>query len=358
MTLIAFFLILSLLVLVHEFGHFIAAKKNGVLVEEFGLGLPPRIFGYQIGETLYSINLLPFGGFVKVYGEEYYEENTKITKNLRHRAFISKKPWQKMIILTAGVVGNFILGWVLISYLFTQGIPALSNTVVVERVQKNSPAEEAGLKPKDIILAIKKGKKSYKINSPDDLIHLAKKFNNQTIALQVKRKKQELDIVLRPRKNPPKNQGPIGIVISSFVVKKYPWYKAPFFGLIEASRITIKIVNELTRSFFLLISFKKPKLDVTGPIGIAKFTGQAIRFGQNALLELIALLSLNLAVINILPFPALDGGRLAFVVYEWITRKKVNQQLEKRLNLIGIIILITIALLVSVKDIRQFYINK
>ncbi|MFH0979900.1 MAG: site-2 protease family protein, partial [Candidatus Roizmanbacteria bacterium] len=131
MTILIFILTLTLLVLIHEFGHFLAAKKNGVRVEEFGFGLPPRIFGIRKGETLYSINLLPLGGFVKLYGEEYHEIKNK---SLSQRAFINKKPWVKFLIVISGVIGNFLLGWILISYLFTQGVPVPTNKVIVEKV--------------------------------------------------------------------------------------------------------------------------------------------------------------------------------------------------------------------------------
>jgi regulator of sigma E protease len=147
----------------------------------------------------------------------------------------------------------------------------------------------------------------------------------------------------------------LGVVITSFVEKKYPWYQAPFFGLAEAFNITWTIVSELSKTVFQLISFQKPKVDVAGPIGIARYTGEAIKFGSNAVLELIALLSLNLAVVNILPFPALDGGRLAFVLYEIVTKRRVNQNFERNLNLAGMIILIALAILISIHDVIKIY---
>ncbi|PIT89239.1 MAG: RIP metalloprotease RseP, partial [Candidatus Levybacteria bacterium CG10_big_fil_rev_8_21_14_0_10_36_7] len=120
-TAIIFFVILLILVLIHEFGHFFGAKKSGVKVEEFGFGFPPRLFGKKIGETLYSFNLIPLGGFVKLFGEEYHEE--KKNKTDSQRAFVNKKPWQKTIIICGGVIMNFVLGWVITSYLFTVGVP-------------------------------------------------------------------------------------------------------------------------------------------------------------------------------------------------------------------------------------------
>jgi len=361
MSIVVFIIILGILILIHEFGHFLAAKKNGVLVEEFGLGFPPRLFGKKIGETLYSLNLFPIGGFVKLYGEEYHElqktSNLKPpTSNLQQRAFAFKKPWQKVSIIVAGVLSNFLLGWIIISYLFTQGVPTPLNKVLVEKVLPDSPAKVAGLKAKDYLVRLDQDGKSYALSSPNDLTLLTQKFLGQRIILLVERDGKKIFLKLTPRKNPPKGQGPLGIVITSpFIEKKYPWYQAPVYGLIEAFKITQKIVSELLRILIQLIALQKPKVDVAGPIGIARFTGQAIKFGRNAVLELLALLSLNLAVINILPFPALDGGRFVFVVYEWITKKRINQALERNLNIIGFALLLTLAGLVTVNDIIKIY---
>lgn len=350
MTILIFFLILIILVFVHEFGHFIIAKKMGVKVEEFGVGLPPRLFGVKKGETLYSINLLPLGGFVKLYGEEYIELN----KRERNRTFVDKMPWQKTLIILGGVIGNFLLGWFIFSYLVTQGIAVPTNKVIVEKVTKNSPAEIAGLKEKDII------SKLILPNSPNNIISLTsantlieetKKSAGQTIKLFIQRNNQNMTIDLIPRKNPPKGEGPLGIAITSSIEKKYPWYTAPYYGLIEASNITYKIFAELGKLLFGFITFQKLNVDVAGPVGIANLAGQAIKFGGNAFLQFLALLSLNLAIINILPFPALDGGRLVFVLYEGITKKRPNKNIEKYTNLIGFIMLLSLAALITVNDI-------
>lgn len=352
MGILLFIIILAVLVLIHELGHFLAAKRNGVLVEEFGFGFPPRIFGIKKGETLYSINLIPIGGFVKLYGEEYHEEKDP-AKTLKDRAFVYKKPWQKAEIIVAGIVGNFLLAWALISFLFTQGVPTPTNKVIVDNVQQNSPAHVAGLKEGDQIVKIETPKGSYQLNSSDQLIRLSKEFGGKQIVLLIKRDETEKPVSITPRKNPPKGQGPLGVLITSFVEKKYPWYQAPFYGLMHAFDISYKIVSELSKTIFQLITFKKPSVEVAGPIGIAQFTGQAIKFGKNAVLELLALLSLNLAVINILPFPALDGGRLTFVLYEWVTRKRVNKTVERYVNLFGIVVLLSLALVISIRDVAR-----
>lgn len=354
MSILVFIIILAILVLVHELGHFLAAKKSGVLVEEFGFGFPPRIFSITWNKTIYSINLIPLGGFVKVYGEEYKE---KVNAQLKTQAFSYKKPHLKAFIIIAGVIGNFLLGWILISYLFTQGVPTPTNTVVIEKVQQNTPAFNAGMKENDRVIKIVDARgKQFSITTTSDLSDLSRRFADQKITLHLKRGQESLSVDIVPRKNPPSGQGPLGIQISSpFVEKKYPWYQAPFFGLVEAARITETIVKELFKTVYQLVTVKHAKVDVAGPVGIARFTGQAIKLGKNAVLELMALLSLNLAVVNILPFPALDGGRLVFVLYEWITKRRVNETLEKYLNLAGIIILLTLAAVITANDIAKIF---
>ena len=355
MIILIFLLILTVLVLVHEFGHFIIAKKMGVKVEEFGIGLPPRLFGIKKGETLYSINLLPLGGFVKLYGEEYDE----LHKTNINRMFVNKTPWQKTLIILGGVIGNFLLGWFIFSYLVTQGISVPTNKVIIEKVTKNSPAQIAGLKEKDTILKLipPSSRRSLgeggliPLTSSNSLIILTQKYAGQKISLLVQRNNQQLTINLTPRINPPVGEGPLGIAITSSIEKKYPWYTAPYYGLIEASNITYKIATELGKLILGLITFQKPHVDVAGPVGIANLAGQAIRLGGNAFLQFLALLSLNLAIINILPFPALDGGRLVFVLYEGITKKRPNKNIEKYTNLIGFIMLLSLAALITVNDI-------
>lgn len=351
MTILIFFITLSILVLVHEFGHFLMAKKMGVKVEEFGLGLPPRIFGIKFGETLYSLNLLPIGGFVKLYGEEYGET----TKKDKSRTFVNKKPWQKTLIVLGGVIGNFLLGWVIFSYLVTQGIPVPTNQVVVDKVTKNSPAAAAGLMEKDIVLKLILSDKTINLNSADTLIQETKKSAGKKIKLLVQREKEQLTLDLIPRAKPPKGEGPLGIAITSYIEKKYPWYTAPVYGLVEAFNITYKIASELGKMFFGFVTFQKQNIDVAGPVGIANLAGQAVKFGKNAYMQFLALLSLNLAIMNVLPFPALDGGRLVFVLYEGFTKKKPNKNFEKYTNLVGFVLLLSLAALITVNDVIKLF---
>ncbi|MCA9371943.1 RIP metalloprotease RseP [Candidatus Woesebacteria bacterium] len=355
MTIIIFIIILLVLVLVHEFGHFFAAKKQGIYVEEFGFGFPPRLFGKKRGETLYSLNLLPIGGFVKLYGEEYHESH----KELKHkgktipasRAFVNKKPWQKTIVIVGGVIMNFILGWVLISYLFTVGTPVPNGIKIVE-VQKNSPAEDAHLMKGDHVLYLQQGNEKNEIQTTNDLVELSGTYGDQEVMLGFERDGETSQVQIIPRAQPPKGEGALGVVITQdSVVKKYPWYQAPFYGLAEAASMTRRIVVEIVKIPAQLIAQQKTKVDFAGPVGIAQVVGEARAFGLNALLQIVALLSLNLAVVNILPLPALDGGRLVFILYEWITGKKPNEKLEQHLNTAGITFLLLLTVLITINDI-------
>jgi len=354
MTILIFILTLSILVLVHELGHFLMAKKMGVKVEEFGIGLPPKLFGIKKGETLYSVNLLPIGGFVKLFGEEY---STPLALD-KNWTFVNKKPWQKTLIVLGGVLGNFLLGWFIFSYLVTQGVPVPTNNVIVEKVTKNSPASMAGLKEKDVILKFVppiSPMSPISLTSSTSLITLTQKYAGKNVKLLVQRGHQQLTVDLVPRVNPPKGEGSLGIAITSFIEKKYPWYTAPYYGLIEAFNITAKISSELGKMLYNLVTFHKQNVDVAGPIGIANLAGQAVKFGKNAFLEFLALLSLNLAIMNILPFPALDGGRLVFVLYEGITKKRPNKNFEKYTNLIGFIMLLSLAAIITVNDVVKLF---
>lgn len=357
MTVLAFIIILSILVFIHELGHFLAAKKVGVKVEEFGLGFPPRAFGKKVGETLYSLNWLPIGGFVKVYGEEYHEDDKIPTKD-KQQAFVYKKPWEKLFILVAGVVMNFLLGWVLISYLFTQGVPQPTGVVEILAVTENSPAATVGLQKGDRITQLEQNEEVVKIERVDQLISTTARFAGEPMVMTVERGEQTQELTVTPRENPPKGEGSLGIELNTdaaFKIQKYPWYTAPFYGLQHAATITATIMSELGKALGQLITFDKPAVEFSGPIGIANYTGVAIQYGPSAVIELIALLSLNLAVINLLPFPALDGGRVVFVLYEWISGKRVNTNFERYLNLFGIIALLTLTVVVTYFDIVKLF---
>jgi len=401
-TIIVFLLILSVLVLVHEAGHFFMAKIFGIKVEEFGFGLPPRAIGKKIGETLYSINWLPIGGFVKLYGEDeagagkislpkksssdavtnksfaMKKEEIKISKaGLKieeeeiemsetitvgkknededsNRAFFAKPIWQRFIVIFAGVFMNFVLAVAIISFLFSVvGVPILGNKVMVDTVIKGSPAQKAGLRVGDIVEAIN----GTAITSTTQLISTTKQHLGEKLTLKVKSKNSKVEsLEITPRKKYPSNEGAMGVAISQdATIKKYPWFQAPFVGTKEALNETYLIANGLVMIVVQIFTRGSVPSDVAGPIGIAQLTGVVVNNGLYAVLSFVSLLSLNLAIINVLPIPALDGGRLLFIVIEGVFRKKVNQRIEGYAHMIGMAILLGLIALITLHDLFRIF---
>ncbi|MFQ6003638.1 MAG: RIP metalloprotease [Candidatus Zixiibacteriota bacterium] len=388
-TFIIFLITLSVLVLVHELGHFLAAKKMGIKVEEFGFGLPPRIWGKRKGETVYSINWLLIGGFVKLYGEEREEERIKDQRSKIkdiNRAFYARPVWQRSIVLMAGVIMNFLLGIFIISFLFTQGVMVPTDRVHIEKVLIDTPAEQVGLKEGDVIKKFKvhlrpelrsRASSKFKMGKPQDtpeaaqrdsssveeveikkgeqLTKITKEHLGEKVILVIVREGKEQEVAIVPRKEYPKDQGPMGIVISNFEERKYSIWQAPILGTKEALILSFELLKGIGRTLFKLITLQPVAKDVAGPIGIAQMTGQAVKFGKLAVLELLGLLSLNLAIVNILPFPALDGGRLMFVLIEGATGKKIRATWERYLHQIGMAILLSLMALVAINDIIRIF---
>lgn len=357
-TIIAFIATLSILVLVHEFGHFILAKKFGIKVEEFGIGFPPRAFGKKIGETVYSINWLPVGGFVKLYGEDSAgggKVGSKEVTGLKgkidiNRAFYARPLWQRMSVVVAGVIMNFLLAVVLISFLFaSQGVPLPSDKVIISEIAPNSPAQVSGIQKGDKVIKIN----DTVIKDPEMFISETKKVRGELVTLTLLRNGQEVTTKLTPRVNAPKNQGAMGVSITGIEVKKYSWFEAPFYGTIEAGKFSLLILGGLgTMVTDLVTQGLKPE-GVAGPIGVAQLTGEAVKAGWFALLWFAALLSLNLAVLNILPIPALDGGRFFFMIIEMVTGRKVSPKYEAYAHGVGLVLLLGLMLFITIADVSR-----
>ncbi|MEK9154700.1 MAG: RIP metalloprotease RseP [Patescibacteria group bacterium] len=329
---------LSILILVHELGHFFSAKKFGLLIEEFGFGLPPKIWGKKIGETNYSINTLPFGGFVKIFGENR-EENSGV---LPERSFGNLKIWQRAVIISSGVIMNFLLGWISISIVFAIGIP---QAVIITNIQENSPAEIIGLQGGDKIVGF---------NKTVDFIEYTNSNRGKTINLKIERAGEILEFQVIPRIDPPIGQGALGINLTEAGLPKQNIIMSFWEGL----KASVEIVKTIFTSLFDLIvkAFigKASFESVAGPIGIVKLTAQASNLGLIYLLQLLGLISLNLAVINIFPFPALDGGRLVFLAIEKIKGSPTNHKFERIVNSLGLALLIFLMIVITIKDILRF----
>lgn len=356
LTAITFFLILSILVFIHELGHFLVARIIGVDVEEFGFGLPPRIFGKKFGNTIYSINWLPIGGFVRLAGEDEREESQKSKVEGQKHLFWARSKKERACILLAGVVMNFVLAVGITTYLLHAGVKEPSGRVHVEKVDPGSPAQLAGLIPGDIVVSARVSMANdppFTISIPRELIYFTNVHGGERITVELLRKGQMVEAAIIPRKDPPAGQGPMGVVISDLEEHKYSWTEAPG----KAITINVTRARDMLASLgtlvVRLVTLQGFQADVAGPIGIAQVTGEAVKFGFRAVLEFMSILSLNLAVLNILPFPALDGGRLLFVMLEKFIGKRIKPALERNIHQAGMIILFILILLVSVNDIMR-----
>lgn len=363
LTIVIFFVLLSILVLVHELGHFLAARKAGVKVEEFGLGLPPRVWGKKIGETIYSINALPFGGFVKLQGEDPTDEK----RDWPDSFYAKGLAWRGFVILS-GVLMNFLLG-VFLFYLvlvftnFKADLPLFlphsfrgvdqRNAVMIISVEKNSPAESAGLKPGDIVLAID----SQPVSTIAQLREVVESKKGQQISILLRETGTSKERIAQttPRLN--YQDGPLGIGLADVAVLEYKSLSQKILSGFSHSANMIeysaKIFGSLVASAVRQGKIEPVSQGVAGPIGIAQLTSDVVSLGIIPTLQFAALLSLNLTVVNILPLPALDGGRLFFLAVEAIMRRRIYPALEKWVNTIGFVFLIFLVLLITYNDISR-----
>ena len=373
-TAIIFVIILSILILIHEIGHFVAARKNGVLVEEFGLGIPPRIWGKKIGETIYSINAFPFGGFVRMYGEDIEDPNQA---TMTHpRSFLSKKPLQRASILSAGVFMNLVLAIVSYYLLFTvTGFKTLnlpvffdyqfkygqvtSTNTVVSAFSEGSPAEVAGVEIGEAVIEID----GVAVKNVVEIREAVKDKPNQEVIVLVKDLKKNTEDVYKSIKfNTTVNdegKGLLGVLITQSATIYYPnKLTAPFAHSYNMLAYTMSTFGEFIKLAVEVKSIEPVSSGVSGPVGIYSVVNSIISYGGIdavlGLIDFIALLSLSLALINIMPFPALDGGRLIFVLFEAIFKKQINYKVEANIHKWGLMFFLGILLLVTVKDIRQF----
>lgn len=347
-SILIFFLVLSVLVIVHEFGHFWVAKKSGVWVEEFGLGLPPKAWGKKFGDTLYSLNWLPFGGFVKLHGENLDDRVTNPKKSFLHK---SKRA--RAMIVTAGVVMNFLLAVVLFAVGYTfSGFPRETTNVKVVEVAHDSPAQNADIHVGDIVRTVN----GESATSNEGFISLVEKYKGADVDFGIERDGQIIDIHATPRTDHPANEGSLGVVISATEVYFPPVWQRPFMGIYYGFKDAYfwgKIVlSGFVKIFTDLAGGTVPK-DIAGPVGIYALTSQAASFGILPLLNFMGILSVNLAILNIMPLPALDGGRLLFILIEGIMGKKVLPKFEAIVHTVGMIALLLLLFAITAYDIRR-----
>jgi regulator of sigma E protease len=423
-TIIIFLLILGILVFIHEFGHFVVAKKMGVRVDEFGFGFPPRMLGIQLiksktiqklskeevqslevdnynlpdGQelttqiitnhieevsqivpakkwrvvwgrdkakqdldnensdkgTVYSINWIPLGGFVKIKGEQ--GEGAEDEDSFAH-----KKVWQRGAIILAGVVMNFLFTVILLSVGYFVGLPqdiseepkgAIIQNIQVETaaILQGSPADQAGMKVGDVIISL-----------DDQAVDNVESFRNytalqegKTIVLQIKRDTEILTKEIQPIEIKEAGRVAIGIGLIKTGLVSFPWYKAIYKGFESTLYLTKEIFAALYTLLKNLVTVQGGFEEVSGPVGIAVLTGRVAKMGFIYLLQFMALLSINLAIINFIPFPALDGGRFLFLIIEKIRRKPVDRKIEAVIHAIGFALLMLLVVVVTFKDVSQY----
>ena len=403
-AILIFILILGMLIFVHELGHFVVARRNGVKAPEFGFGFPPRIVGFQFlreipepgkkkklfskwriiwgskdgddqneindltevhekklqGGTVYSLNWFPLGGFVRIKGED--GGNKKDVDS-----FASKSAWKRIKILAAGVAMNFMFAWFLLSIAFIIGAPEEANPdsvninykskIQISGIITDSPASTMGLKVGDEISKIQKNPAGEKITLKNvkDVQEYIKANKGKEMILEVLRGKDRVSLRGTPRVNTPEGQGSLGIALSETILVKYSWPEAIWKGLLAVWDMTVMIFVGLFGLIKMLFSGQGGSADVAGPVGIAILTREVANLGLVYIIQFAAILSINLRIANIMPIPTLDGGRILFVLIEKIKGSPVSLKVEQTFHTVFFALLMLLMLLVTYKDIVKLF---
>jgi regulator of sigma E protease len=355
---------LSFLILGHEAGHFFVAKMFGLKVDEFGIGFPPRIVAKKFGETEYSINWLPFGGFVRISGERGEFEGISLEKGATDdvkvldgarddgvagppsgeadasRLFYKQPAWKKSAIVLAGVVMNFILGWFFIAAVLMIGVP---QTLVISGIQNGSPAAIGGIQAGDIV-------KGY--NNSQDFINFIDSHKDVPVTVTVIRNDKDMNFTVTPRSNPPAGEGALGVALEDGGAARENPFVAIWNGLEDAaiiSWLTLQAFYELLKQLFVHATIPA---GVVGPVGIFGIAEETGKIGLTYLLQFLGIISINLMIVNCIPFPALDGGRFLLVLIEKIKGSPLSYKIEATINGVGFALLLVLMVLLTVRDIH------
>ncbi|KND51002.1 MAG: RIP metalloprotease RseP [Parcubacteria bacterium C7867-007] len=362
MSVILFILVLVALIVAHEFGHFVVAKLSGMRVDEFGIGYPPRAWGFKKGGTEYTLNWIPFGGFVRIYGEDANDASGG-------DAFSARPKILQALTLVAGIAMNLLFAYVLIVVSLGLGTQrALTDeeamrdpnaVIAVADVLPGSPAAEAGFMPGDLIRSVE-GKNGTFTGAGTDAFtaYVADDRTLTPLTFEVERNNEPITIVATPQSGviaaEPWRIG-LGVAVSSVGTVAVTWYEAPIQGAVLTWELTKQTAIGLAHFFGGIFTFSTNLAQVTGPIGIAGAVGSAADNGLTALLVITAIISINLALINLIPIPALDGGRLLFVLIETVTRRPINAGVGRTVNTIGFAFLILLMIVVSAHDVFKLF---
>jgi regulator of sigma E protease len=357
LTILILIILLGVLVLVHEWGHFIVARKFGVRVEEFAFGFPPRLVSVTRRGTRYALNLIPIGGYVKIFGESGEDEQNPAS-------FSSRPLFQRFAIIAAGVAMNVVLAWVLFSVGHGMGLPTVLDegaagagaAVTIIGVAPGSPASQAGLMFGDVIEKLEMGDQKLEITQIGEVQTFIDQRRGQKIQLIVRRGRETVGLTATPRIRTPEGEGALGIAMARIGVVRSPWWRAPWDGLKTTASAALAITGALGRVVGDLFTRGELPADVSGPVGIFAFANESRRLGLTYLIELAGILSVNLALLNILPIPALDGGRVLFLFIEGLRGGiKVNQRLEQAVHTMGFAVLLLIMAAITYRDVVRIF---
>lgn len=367
MSIILFIIILSVLIFVHELGHFLFAKWSKMRVDEFAIGFPPKIVSYKKGETTYALNSIPFGGYVKIFGENPDEES--LDKEATN-SFVNKNKWQQAAVLIAGVLFNIIFAWILFSISFMIGFPTVQTeenkhlieetNLVITSVAPGSPADKSGLRVGDNIkeLGIVGTENSFSnpVTQPEEVQEFVKNNQDGEISISVVSESGVSEIKnIIPEDGFVSGQKAVGISMGLVGDLQYGFFQSFYEGFKSTIRVieqvTVGLIGFLGDVFTANANIKQ----VSGPVGIVSMVGNVSQSGFIYVLIFTAFISVNLAVLNILPFPALDGGRLLFLLIEGITRKQIPVKFANAANGIGFILLIGLMVVITVSDVIKLF---
>jgi len=370
MSIIIFIIVLVVLILVHEFGHFISAKKSGIRVDEFGIGFPPRIFGKKIGETVYSLNWIPFGGFVKIFGEDPDDES--ILGPDSKRSFVNKPRRIQALAIVAGVTFNMFLAVILLSAGFLVGMPVSDNDPLITKkgyeitnanltvisVLPDAPADIAGLKAGDKLLSVATRSDNVEVLNADNVSDFIESHSGEEIAFIYERGGEVLLAEIVPERgivpDDPERTA-IGTFFGTVGTLKLPIHKAIIEGIILTKEMTVLIAIGLGGFIVSAFTLSADLSQIAGPVGIVGLVGDAAALGLVALLNFTAIISIHLAIINLLPFPALDGGRLVVIAIEAIKKSAIKPKIINTVNTVGFALLILLMLVVTYSDILKLF---
>lgn len=359
MTVLIFIAVLLLLIIGHEFGHFIVAKLSGMRVDEFGVGFPPKIAGKRVGETEYTLNWLPFGGFVRIWGEDQEGKNDP-------RAFSNRPALHQAAVLFAGPLMNVVMALVLSAVAFGVGTSAVVTEensrylsdeprVVIGAVLPESPAALSGIETGDTIRALSTGFEAHLVTSSEEVSERISAAV-QAVTLTLERDGETLQIEVEPVagliEDDPERRA-IGVATALVGTIQYPPHVALWRGTVDTLHNTVFVVVSLVTLVKDAVTLSADVSHIAGPVGIASLTGEAAQFGLGSLLSFAALLSVNLAIINLLPFPALDGGRLVLLGVETALRRRVPTGVAQAVNAGGFFVLILLMIVVTLQDVTR-----